>query len=1097
MFTTKAVFIRDDGAGVQRLGGSGLDAGRRTIDKLTADDLERLIAAGSNYLASQVREDGCFHYGWHPCFDRPIGSYNGLRHASSLYAMLEAWEVTRSDALKDAIDRALDYLTNKLIRTMRLPEGGEAAFLVDEGNEIKLGANAVAILALVKHAELTGASRNAGLLEKLGLGILHMQDPATGSFVHVLDYPTLKVRQAFRIIYYEGEAAFGLLRLYGLTGDARWLKAVENAFEHFIREKHWKSHDHWLSYCVNELTLHRPEERYYQFGIDNFRDYLDFVLKRITTFPTLLELMMAARKMLERLHAEPDLSHLVGGVDLPRFYKALHHRAHYLLNGHFWPELAMFFAAPSKIEGSFFIRHHSFRVRIDDVEHYLSGLIAYREHLLAQGSDGRAPELGSAEDTAIHWTATHVARATGGRWTSRLAKDWRASGLCIFPPTMTPGDMVAVRLSADEKGVAPESLSRLPSQPRALITSNPGGLSLDGIPVLAVDNVGEAILALGKYARQRMSGRLLGVTGSAGKTTTVAMLAHALQPFGPVGQTRHNANLPFGIAWNLASIPWDTPHIVLELAIGRMGFNARMARPDVAIFTNILPAHLEYHRNVQTIAERKSAIFRGMEPGGIAVLNREMAEWETVRMAARACDLTVLNYGRSADCEYRLLDYDPASRTISARIGSHDRSYRIGAEGEHMALNSLAVLAATSALGLDPEPVMEKLAGFRSLPGRGEELPVDVSGRRITLIDDAYNANPGSMAAALARLGDKVGKGRRVAVLGEMLELGDGAAAYHTDLAPLIERHRIDRVHAVGALYKHFWGSLPASSRGARVDSSHMLQPVLRDELREGDTLLVKGSHGARLYELVDWLKDGAPALGRHLGAMLYDVDTGRTLKLHGEGKVYPPASLTKLLTLGLIDERLRESGESAENEIRISPRAADVNSHWGFKAGDRVRIETLMRAAMTVSANEAANALAEWHSGSLEAFTDCLNRRGAELGMTDTCFSSPSGLGRGQKITVRDALTLARHIQDEHPNIARLATARRFEWNGKGQNNTNTLLSEIPGADGLKTGRLGPCFNLIFSVAWPEGRRLAIVLGARSRIERDAAIKALLGRES
>lgn len=859
VFTTRGVFC-DEAGHLHELAPAGRDAGRRIVDPLGTHQLSSIIARSSNYLGEQVGADGTFVYGHHPCFDRRIDAYNTLRHASTTYSMLEAWELTHDTALGTAIERSIGYLTSELIRETILPDGTPVAFLVDVGNEIKLGGSAVAILALAKHAAITRDKTHLPLMQRLALAICFMQDEKSGAFTHVLNHPDLTVKQRYRTIYYEGEAAFALMRLYELDGDERWISAVERAFDHFIAQEHWKHHDHWLGYCVNELTRHRPHERYFRFAIANVADYLDFVENRITTFPTLLELMMAARETIARIALDPELDHLLDGIDLRRFETALEKRAHYLLNGHFWPEMAMYFRKPDRIVGSFFIRHHAFRVRIDDVEHYLSGLIAYRAYLPRRAAfrsmiDERLGGLDEAPAAETGWTAAHVEAATSGTWHRPPPAGWKAAGMSIFAPACREGDLAAIRSGGSKIGILPQVLPRI-AQCSGVITSDPGALPVTDLPVLEVADIEKAALAMGDYARSQMTGKIVGVTGSAGKTTVVAMLAKALSPTGLVATTHHNANLPFGVAWNLASMDWQSPHVVLELAIGRMAASSRMARPHVAIFTNVLPAHLREGTTIADIARTKSAIFLGMRPGDIAVINRDMHEREIVEDAARRQNLNILWYGTAKDCDLQLVDYDPSLRNVHARINGRPVRYMLGAAGRHMALNSLAVLGAVSALGHKLEPALEQLAQFEALPGRGETFHVDIDGRHLTIIDDAYNANPGSMRTAIERLVQETTSGRRIAVLGEMAELGSETERYHAELAPLIAHGPIDRVDVTGKLYDGFWEKLPAAQRGKRAETVEELEAGLLDTLEDGDTVLFKASNSSGLHRLVDAIKE-------------------------------------------------------------------------------------------------------------------------------------------------------------------------------------------------------------------------------------------------
>ena len=391
VFNTEGVFLDASTGEFIEIESKPRNKGRRIMLPLNSDSIQPIISQSACYLANQVQPTGKYVYGYFPCFNRTINTYNALRHASSTYALIEGYEackkfnilsVQQLEEMLSQIDNALDYTANTLIRTY-----GYKSYVVDTGDEIKLGANAVAILAFVKYIQVFPSSdkneRYLSIANKLALGILDMQQD-DGSFVHVLHSKDLTLKQKNRIIYYDGEAAFALMRLYGLTKDERWLNCVEKAFDYFIEAKHYRAHDHWLSYCSNELVLYKPERKYFQFAVDNIKGYTDFIKNRITTFPTLLELSMAFHKMLLKLDDYPEYHDVLEGFDVHDFYQALHARANYLLNGFFFPEVAMFFKAPNTILHGFFIRHHSFRVRIDDVEHYLSGLVAYAELLESQ-----------------------------------------------------------------------------------------------------------------------------------------------------------------------------------------------------------------------------------------------------------------------------------------------------------------------------------------------------------------------------------------------------------------------------------------------------------------------------------------------------------------------------------------------------------------------------------------------------------------------------------------------------------------------------------------------------------------------------------------
>jgi UDP-N-acetylmuramoyl-tripeptide--D-alanyl-D-alanine ligase len=753
--------------------------------------------------------------------------------------------------LKAAIDRSLNCLCSQLIKKVTLPGGIEAAFLVDTGNEIKLGGNAVCILALAKYTELTGNTQYLALAELLAQGIVAMLNPGTRQFVHVLNYPELTVKEQFRIIYYDGEAAFALMRLYKITRRSSWIKAVELAFEYFIQAKHWKANDHWLSYCVNELTLYRPKRIYFEFGIRNFINHLDFVLTRITTFPTLLELMMAAEQMLTRLKGMPEFADLYAQVDIEKFYRALHWRANYLLTGYFWPEWAMYFAKPDSVAGSFFIRHQAYRVRIDDVEHYLSGLIAYRKFLLAAASGATAI---LPANKAANWQASTMATVTAGTWVVPPPLNWTPTGVCSWWPAFQEGQLLVVRHNEQERGVSAQLLLSTPNRFRAVMaTKHPEHLP-DGCGLLLVDNTEQAVVALGEYARRQLQGKVIGVTGSAGKTSTVAMMNQVLSHFGTCYSTQSNANLPMGIAWNLANAPWNSEFVVLEMAIGRMRINSRVAQPHIAVVTNIGHAHLEFHHSLEQIAQRKARIFESVVQGGYAVINRDTECFELLNKAANQRGLSVYTFGRHAASDVQLLGDGTAGNRFQVCIQQQVYEFPVAALAEHMAANFLACLAVVQCLGLNAVTAIERFDQFVPLPGRGSEFTAEVSGKQVRIIDESYNANPLSTKAAISHAvasANAVGL-KPVLVLGDMLELADQSEALHLALLPMLNPKTVKSVILLGEqmcrLAAHFDQIAEFATPVAHLDE---VLPALGERIAAGDVVLFKGSHGTGLHEIV------------------------------------------------------------------------------------------------------------------------------------------------------------------------------------------------------------------------------------------------------
>jgi UDP-N-acetylmuramoyl-tripeptide--D-alanyl-D-alanine ligase len=382
-------------------------------------------------------------------------------------------------------------------------------------------------------------------------------------------------------------------------------------------------------------------------------------------------------------------------------------------------------------------------------------------------------------------------------------------------------------------------------------------------PLLIVPDVLEGLRALAAAARLRTNAKVIGVTGSVGKTSTKEALRLALSKDGETHASVASYNNHWGVPLSLARCPAGARYAVLEMGMNHAGEIeplSRLARPHVAIITTIAPVHLEFFGTLTKIADAKAEIFLGLEKDGAAIVNRDIAQFAHLKRRAKAADVArVVSFGAHAKADARLLKcvLHADCSTVQADILGHELTYKIGAPGRHLVDNSLAVLAAAVLAGADLALSALALAEFQPASGRGTRAEIELPSGTALVIDESYNANPASMAASLALLGQTpIGPhGRRIAVLGDMLELGPRGRALHRDIVEPVLANAVDLVFCSGPLMKALWEALPAERRGGYAEDSSVLEPQLLSAIRAGDAVMVKGSLGSRMGPIVKALQ--------------------------------------------------------------------------------------------------------------------------------------------------------------------------------------------------------------------------------------------------
>lgn len=464
------------------------------------------------------------------------------------------------------------------------------------------------------------------------------------------------------------------------------------------------------------------------------------------------------------------------------------------------------------------------------------------------------------------WTSKAADAATGGQ----SSASWTASGVSIDSRTLAEGDLfVALQDARDGHDFVAAAFEAGASA--ALVERRPEGVGEDS-PLLVTLNVLKALEKLGAAARARTDAKIVGVTGSVGKTGVKEMLRACLSPSGATHAPEKSYNNHWGVPLTLARMPSATRYAAIEMGMNHRGEIAplsRLTRPDAAIITTIAPVHMAAFGSEIDIAYAKSEILQGLKPGGAAILNRDIPHFARLRDVARTRGQKVISFGASDASDVRLVSVRVVDRSTVVKASLHGRElmFKIGAPGRHLAMNALSALAAVDAIGADLGRATLALSAWTAPEGRGSRwrisLGADGIDGHIELIDESYNANPTSARAALEVLGaapaiDGVGritKGRRIAFLGDMLELGPDERAMHAAIADADEMAQVDLIYCCGPLMKSLHEALPKAKRGEWFENSAELAAHVRRALDAGDVAMVKGSLGSRMALVVEAIR--------------------------------------------------------------------------------------------------------------------------------------------------------------------------------------------------------------------------------------------------
>ncbi len=455
-------------------------------------------------------------------------------------------------------------------------------------------------------------------------------------------------------------------------------------------------------------------------------------------------------------------------------------------------------------------------------------------------------------------------------WTSEQAKSaskgvlipdmpWQANGISIDTRTLNGGDLfIALKDKRDGHAFIEHAFKAGAS---AALTEkiHPAG------PCLVVENSFKAVYDLAVYARNRSAALRIAVTGSVGKTTIKEMLGNVFKNKGLTHISLRSFNNHIGVPVSLATLAEQAKYGVFEIGMNHAGeiqSLSELVKPDITLISKIAPAHLAHFKSIDEIVDAKSEVFMGQSINGVAVLNRDQPYYDRLSKYAKSKKLHIISFGKHQNADVRLIEFyqDNQQARGSIYYQNETTEFTLNTVGAHFGENANAVFAIALVSGLDLQEISNSLNGFLPITGRGQIHLFDIQGKSITVIDESYNANPESMRSALNILGCyqtilPAKKTRKIAVLGDMLELGCQAELFHREIVDILVEQEIDILIACGQFMKHLWQSAPEKMRFALVDNADQASHALNSILEDGDIILVKASNSMNLKTVIEGLR--------------------------------------------------------------------------------------------------------------------------------------------------------------------------------------------------------------------------------------------------